>query len=491
VIATLPLLASFLNNICEPSPYLPASRLLWNEFYLDVYKVPELQGCPSVRNFLESSSFQKDIESLRRAPLVDYHHHMALKRRVLEELCRCFFAEPSRRQDDLRYFTKVNSSVEDYARFQAACEKQRRPWRSWPQPLRDGVLKETDYDDANRRYHLYVQWLTHRQMDSVSQNARGKGVQLYLDLPVGVHPDSYDVWREQPSFIPDASAGAPPDAVFTNGQDWTFPPLHPERIREQGYRYVIAYLRHHFRHAGMLRIDHVMGLHRLFCIPNGMGASRGVYLRYRAEELYAILSLESHRNKTVIVGEDLGTVPPYVRRAMRKHGLGRMYVVHYELASGHRKGLPPISRDSVTSLNTHDMPPFASFWQDLDIEERLGLGLLDKAGVRREKKNFANMKKTLIAFLQGRGWLQERRENMIDVLKACLSFLAASRTRMVLVNLEDLWQETRPQNMPSTRAECPNWQRKARYTLEEFCKMPQVIETLRTVNELRKRVQAR
>jgi len=486
VIATLPLLASFLNNICEPSPYLPASRLLWNEFYLDIYNVPELRRCPSAIDLLKSSSFQEDIESLRRAPLVDYHRHMVLKRRVLEELCRCFYAEPSIYIDDLNHFTKVNPVAEDYARFRATCEKLRSPWRSWPQPLRDGVLKETDYDDEDRRYHLYVQWLAHRQMDGILQTARNNNVQLYLDLPVGIHPDGYDVWRERDAFVLDTVAGAPPDAVFTKGQNWTFPPLHPERIRQQEYRHVIAYLRHHLRYAGILRIDHVMGLHRLFCIPSGMEARQGVYLRYRPEEFYAILSLESHRNQTVIVGEDLGTVPPYVRRAMRKHALHRMYVVHYELASDPKKGLHPVPRDSVASLNTHDMPPFASFWRYLDIEERLKLGLLDRAGAGREKKNFADMKKTLVTFLQNKGWLQERQEDLTDVIKACLAFLAASRTRMVLVNLEDLWLETRPHNVPSTRAEHPNWQRKARYTLEEFSQMPQVVDTLQTINELRK-----
>jgi 4-alpha-glucanotransferase len=338
------------------------------------------------------------------------------------------------------------------------------------------------------RYHLYVQWLANQQIERISEKATEKNLRLYLDLPLGVHPDGYDVWRERDAFILDTSAGAPPDAVFTKGQNWAFPLPHPERTREQGYRYVIAYLRHHLKYAGVLRVDHVMGLHRLYCIPNGMEACQGVYLRYKAEELYAILSLESHRNSTVIVGEDLGTVPTYVRRAMRKHALCRMYVVHYELASDPKKGLPPVPRNSVASLNTHDMPPFASFWQGLDIEERLDLGLLDKAGARREKKNFADMKRALITFLQGGGWLQERRENMPDVLKACLSFLAASQTQIVLLNLEDLWLETRPQNVPSTGTEQPNWRHKARYALEEFCQMPQVVDTLRTINELRKKV---
>ncbi|MFC1931551.1 4-alpha-glucanotransferase [Chloroflexota bacterium] len=488
VVATLPLLATFLDESFDPSPYLPASRFLWNEFYLNINRVSELRECSSAQTLLASPVFKDEIESLRNSPLVNYQRQMILKRKVLEELSHYFFSKDSQRLKDLHRFAETNPVVEDYAQFCAVREKQRTPWRSWPQPLQGGVIKESDYDEKNKRYHLYVQWLVNQQMEDVSKKAIEKNLHLYLDLPLGVHPDGYDVWRERGAFILDTSAGAPPDAVFTKGQNWAFPPLHPEKTREQGYRYVIAYLRHHFRHAGILRIDHVMGLHRLFCIPNGMETNQGVYLRYRAEELYAILSLESYRHRTVIVGEDLGTVPPYVRRAMRKHALSRMYVAHYELASNTKKGLPPVSRDSVASLNTHDMPPFASFWQGLDIEERLGLDLLDKAGARREKKNFTDMKKALVTFLQGGDWLQERRENITDVLKACLSFLAASQARMVLLNLEDLWLETRPQNVPSTRAECPNWRRKSRYALEEFCQMPQVVDILRTINKLRKRV---
>ena len=136
-----------------------------------------------------------------------------------------------------------------------------------------------------------------------------------------------------------ATAGAPPDAVFTGGQNWYFPPLHPENIRQDGYRYVRDYLRHHLQYADMLRIDHVMGLHRLFWIPPGQDASRGVYVRYHAEELYAILALESHRHRSVIVGEDLGIVPAYVRKAMSRHGLHRMYVLYYELAEDPSRAL--------------------------------------------------------------------------------------------------------------------------------------------------------
>jgi len=486
VVATLPLLATFLDRLSEPSPYLPASRLLWNEFYLDINAVPELRECRSAQALLESS-FQNEIKALRNSPLVNYQRQMELKREVLKELCRHLFAKASSRLEELHRFAEVNPLVEDYACFRAACDKHHNPWRFWPHPLREGILTEGDYDEDSRRYHLYVQWLAHQQIKSISEEAREKGIQLYLDLPLGVHPDGYDVWREREIFIPDASAGAPPDAVFTKGQNWGFPPLHPERIREQGYRYVIACLRRHLQCAGILRIDHVMSLHRLFCIPKGLESDHGVYVRYHAEELYAILALESHRHKAIIVGEDLGTVPSYVRPAMRRHDLHRMYVVHYELASDLRKGLPSVSSNSIASLNTHDMPPFAAFWGGLDIKERKGIGLLDKAGVKEEKNRLLSMRNALITFLRDRNWLHGSENDIAAVLKACLSFLAASQAQIVLINLEDLWLETRPQNVPTTKKEYPNWRCRARYTFEQFCQLPQVVDTLLTVNELRKR----
>jgi len=485
VVATLPFLATFLDDVFEPCPYLPASRLLWNEFYLDITQVPELQKCPSAQALL-ASSLRYEIEVLRNSSLVDYRSQMALKRRVLKELCNCFFAETSDHTDALLHFAKANPVVEDYACFRATCEKQRTAWPSWPQPLRDGVLKEGDYHEENRRYHLYAQWLAYQQIYNLSEKAREKGLRLYLDLPLGIHPYGYDVWRERAAFALDVSAGAPPDAVFTKGQNWRFPPLHPEKIRQQGYRYIIDYTCHHLQYANILRIDHVMGLHRLFWIPKGLEASQGVYVRYRSEELYAILALESHRHGSIIVGEDLGTVPPEVRPAMARHGLHRMYVVQYELASEPQKALRPVFSNCVASLNTHDMPPFAAFWQGLDIKHRLDIGLLNEVSAREERKKRQATREVLVAFLRDKGWLKKPTNDAHTVLNACLAFLGASRARVVLVNLEDLWLETQPQNMPSTKEEYPNWQRKARYSLEAFCQMPEVLDTLRIVDRLRK-----
>jgi 4-alpha-glucanotransferase len=404
---------------------------------------------------------------------------------VLEELARSFFAEPSARHAPFQRFVESHPAVADYARFRAVGERLRAPWPQWPQPLRDGVLPEDKDGEEAGRYHLYAQWLAHEQLQALAEKAKGHGPGLYLDLPLGVHRDGYDVWREREAFAIDAAGGAPPDAVFTKGQDWGFPPLHPERNRTQGYRYVIAYVRHHLRQAGLLRIDHVMGLHRLFWVPKGFAASEGAYVRYPAEELYAILSLESHRHTSAIVGENLGTVPAAVNATMARHRIHRMYVVQYELPSVLHRPLRAVPSDVVASLNTHDMPPFAAFWEGLDIHERFELGLMDEAGLQLERQNLSAMQEALVAVLRRGGWLREGAADLRDVLQACLSHLAASPARVVLVNLEDLWLETLPQNIPGTGEERPNWRRKTRERFEAWCQMPQVVTALQAINLLR------
>jgi len=486
-VATLPLLPTFLDEPFEPSPYAPVSRLLWNEFYINLDSVPELFESPQAQALLYSSSFQTEIKELQDLPLVDYRQQMFLKRRFLEECCHCLITERSGRFHDFQRFIQANPIVEDYARFRATMEKHCSPWPSWPQRLRDGTLNEGDYEEKSKLYHMYAQWLAHLQVQNLAYGARSRGVTLYFDLPLGTHPEGYDVWRERESFSLEATAGAPADAVFTCGQNWMFPPLHPERIREQGYRYFTAYIRHHLQHAGMLRIDHVMGLHRLFWIPKGLDASQGIYVRYRAEELHAILTLESQRHRSIIVGEDLGTVPAYVRPAMSRHGLQRMYVVHYELACNSSYTLHRPTPNVVASLNTHDMPPFAAFWQGLDIPERQRLGLLNSKSARTERQLRRVTRDALVTFLRSEGWLESKDTDVRAILKACLAFLSASQARVVLLNLEDLWLETKSQNLPSTEDEHPNWRRKARYVLEEFCQMPEVRDTLKKIDRLRKR----
>ncbi len=488
VVATLPFLATFLDEPFDPSPYAPVSRLFWNEFYIDVTRVPELASCTAAMAILESGGFLKEIEELRSVPYVDYKRQMVLKRRVLEELTVSLFAEPSLRRDEFQHYLESKPRLEDYAKFRASCENNHHPWSKWPDSMRQGRLAEGDYSENSKRYHEYVQWIAHEQLKELASIACNGGLGLYLDLPLGVHPDGYDVWKVNGLFVKSVATGAPPDVIFTGGQNWGFPPLHPEEIRRQGYRYIIDYLRHNMSMAGVLRVDHVMGLHHLFWIPDGMSANEGVYVQYSPEELYAIYCLESHRSKCLVVGENLGTVPPEVNEAMEAHGLHTMYVTQYELTREPELALKSAPANAVASLNTHDMPMFAAYWQGLDIEDRVRMGFLDEPGARVELENRQGLKQALVAFLKARGWLSsEGATAPSDVLRACLAFLGSSEARIVLVTLEDLWMEPKPQNIPGTTTQNPNWRRKARLGFDEFARMPDVVDFLRRMDGLVRR----
>lgn len=463
-VATLPLLAAFTGGIWTISPYSPASRLYWNELYIDVTAIPELADSDAAREIVASPDFRADLEQLRSTPLVDYEGVSALKRRVLQPVADSVFEARSPRADAFRAWLTKNPRLAEYARFRAACDHHSGGWRSWPSAQRDGALDERDLDAAVVRYHTYVQWIAEEQMTTLSSDASEGGNSLYLDMPLGVHPDGYDTWSERGSFAEGVSTGAPPDVVFTGGQDWGFPPPHPHGARGTSYRYLIASLRHVMRHASILRIDHIAGLHRLFWIPAGMDSRDGVYVHYPAEELYAILSLESHRHRTLIVGEDLGTIPEYVRTAMAGHGVLRSHVLEYELAGGE----PPSAPDAgfVAGVNTHDMEPFAAFWE-ANRDARPRSALVERLTAER-----------LIA---GKG------ASLSEVQTAANRWLAASEAPVVLLSLEDLWHETGRQNIPGTNEEDrPNWRRKTRYSLEEIGEMSSVSDALTAVGHARR-----
>ncbi|MGH2731429.1 MAG: 4-alpha-glucanotransferase [Actinomycetota bacterium] len=488
LVATLPLLAAFLDEPFDPSPYAPVSRLFWNELFVDVSRSPELPDSPEARAVLDSLGGQ--IESLRAMSLVDYRAGMAAKRRVLEPLAASFFSRDSRRRELFQGFLRATPALEDYAAFRAACERRRAPWPAWPSPARDGELGGRDLSPEGLRYHLYVQWLASEQLESVRQGGREAKAGLLLDLPLGVHPGGYDTWRHREAFVERASAGAPPDDLNSRGQGWGFPPLHPHHIRDQEYRYPIACLRHLLGHARVLRIDHVMGLHRLFLIPEGRDPTGGVYVRYRAEELYAILALESHRAGALIVGEDLGTVPAYVRRAMARRRVQRTYVLQYGLDPDPMRALTAVPAHSLASLNTHDLAPFAAFWESRDIDERLSIGLLDEGNQQAERKRRATLKESLVASLEDLGRLPDPAANLsgAGVAAGCLAQLSASDARIAVANLEDLWGETGSQNVPGTTWEqYPNWRQRARHGLEAFRSMPHVLGTLQQMDHERRR----
>ncbi|MCS7172557.1 MAG: 4-alpha-glucanotransferase [Armatimonadetes bacterium] len=440
LVGTLPLLPVLPE---DPSPYRPLSRLVWGELFVHL---PDGQGSTE-------------------GHLVNYRAVFARKRnQLLEQSARLGPEEEA----EFRAWLTAHPYAEDYAWFRAALERFPPSWRTWPEVMREGGDSREVPLEAVRAY-AYGQWLAHRQLERVARTGPG----LYLDFPLGVHPDGYDAWRFRHLFVEGVSVGAPPDPFAAQGQDWGFAPLHPLRIREEGYAYLRSCLAHHLRVARLLRVDHVMGLHRLYWIPRGFPASEGVYVRYPADEFYAVLLLEAWRHGAGVVGEDLGTVPRAVRSRLDRHGLWRMYVLVFEGEPSGPRQPPP---NTVASLGTHDTPPFAAFWTGEDVGDRQALGLLDPEQAWRERTH----RERVVAGLARAFGVDPG--DVTQALRASLRFLASSQAACVVVNLEDLWLERRPQNLPGTADhQYPNWRRRLRYALDELDSLPEVRSTLEEV----------
>jgi 4-alpha-glucanotransferase len=518
---TLPLLAAFLDEPFEISPYRPVSRLFWNELYIDIESVPELRDDTSAKQLVESDTFRARIANQRATELVDYREVMRLKREALSLLAANFFKQRPARFAELQRFLAKNPEVEHYARFRAACDNERTAWPNWSDRMRSGDLGVTNVNPTVVEYYIYAQWVAQEQLAQLQRDGDAHHFGLYLDLPIGVDPSGYDTWRYRSEYLSGSSVGSPPDIVFPKGQDWGLPPVHPERMRENGYELFRRVLSNNMQFARRLRIDHVLAFHRLYCIPPGFGAADGTYLHYRDEELYAVAILESHRNRCELVGENLGTVPETVDKQLGSHGISGMWVAPYELEPGRRIGLRPPPANDVAMLNTHDMPPFAAWWRGDDIDQRVSLGLIDADQAKQEREYRELAKEKLREWLEsfdeqlpqrrqppaspgvrestirdtnpavaaetpGRAAGYEPNDNDIPLLPL-LRALAASDSSFVLVNLEDLWHETCSQNVPGTCDGHSNWRRKARYRLDEFRQMPQVIEALSMINSLRPR----
>ena len=449
-VATLPILAAFLDEPCAFSPYSPASRLYWNELYLDLASLAAEVG-------MTPPNAPPIVPGTR----IDYRAQYHWRRHALDPIAERLLADP--KHAAVIEAWAHETAAYDYAAFRAIGEQRRTGWHEWGSPWRDGTpLIETRADaialgaeDARLTTHVVAQWAMQRQLEDLG----GGPVRLYLDLPVGVNSDAYEVWRHRHLFLTDLAAGAPPDPLFLGGQDWGLPPLSPIALRRDRYRYLIQCVRHHMKVSGMLRIDHVMGLFRLYCVPRGRPATDGVYLRYAAEELLAILALESNRARCAIVGEDLGTVPPEVRPAMARHGMFRIHVGQWFIPS--RVGEVPerSPASAVASLNTHDTATFAGWWRGGDIDDRRDLELTTDAQAAAEREEREAQKVALLAFSNAR--LQG--DPLTEVEQAMVGAtmdLAVGPAEVLLIALDDLVLDPTPHNVPGTVEQRPNWQRR-------------------------------
>ncbi len=439
----LPLLPTFNSAPPEPSPYSPVSRLFWSELMLNLGTAHHPTAMP-----LRLDVSRADAEV--RAALA------------------------GRRPDPLI----LDEELLRYARFRGAQATLGRDWRAWPLRARAGILEPDQVDVEEVRFQLVAQALVRQQLSAIGDHLEHVGFRLGLDLAVGVHPDGYDPWSRQALFGEGMSVGAPPDAGFPSGQDWGFAPVLPQASRREGHRYLAASIAHQAGTAGVLRIDHIMAWTRLYWIPHGFGLHEGTYVSYPAEELFAVLTLESHRNRCEVIGENLGTVPPEIDTALLRHRIWGMYLAQFE--AGNAGGIAPPAPTDMALVGTHDTPTFAGWLAGNDIEERVRYGLLTPEAAAMALKERSKAARRLAKRL-GLG-----RKQPHALLAELLEWLGRSESPLVVAWLEDLWLEDRAVNLPGTpSSQRPNWQRPMNRLLDDIMIDPMVAGCLRRLHEAR------
>ena len=490
-----PLHALF-NRGWEVSPYSPVSRLFRNPLYIDVDSVPEVAESEEARAILNAPDCRRQLRALRESPLVDYEGAIELKLRVLAEAHRSFRARKAgeRRRAYGDFIRRQDPEITRFAVWMALAENSGVPdWRQWPAALRtahDPAVTAFASAHAERvDFHKWLQFECDRQLQHVAERARVLGMRIgaYQDLAIGTNPGGSDTWSYPDLFLSGAHVGAPPDPYAADGQNWGLPPMNPRALRAQCHRYWIQLLRRAFQHAGALRIDHVMGLFRSFWIPEGLSGKEGAYVRFPAEDLLGILALESVRHDALVVGEDLGTVPGEVPRALERWGILSSKVLYFERDARGRGFKPARSYrpSSLATANTHDMPTIAGFWTERDIEIRERVGLLRSAAeVRRAKRDRAADKRALLARLD----LSFPRHFEEPTFPRRLTgrvheFLCSTPAQLVGMSLDDLTGEVDPVNVPGVGPDrYSSWRRRTRMTMEEIAWSFEVDDAIRCVS---------
>ncbi|WP_328944634.1 4-alpha-glucanotransferase [Streptomyces sp. NBC_00250] len=465
-----PLHAGVPGSPSDPSPYRPSSRRFPDPVHLRIEEIPEyaLIG-PERREELdrilaEAADLRERV--LGKGAAIDRDAVWEVKRRALELVVGGVEPGPGRRADFHDFLAARGRALEDHATYQALAERHGHHWRSWPRELRtpraaEAVVRDDPALAARVDFHCRLAWLTDRQLADAAAAAReaGMAVGIVHDLAVGVHPEGSDTWAQQDAFAAGMSVGAPPDAFNSRGQDWGLPPWRPDALAAAGYAPYRGLLRELLRHAGALRIDHVMGLFRLWWVPEGSEPTEGTYVRYDAEAMLAVLVLEAHRAGALVIGEDLGTVEPGVREKLAARGVFGTSVLWFERDwAGTGRPLDPDEWRAacVATATTHDLPPTAARLSGDHVTLRHRLGLLS-GDLERERAADAADTAEWLGLFQRRGLLPEGPGGEEAEIRAVHRFLLDTPARMVGVWLPDTVGDRRPQNLPGTWDEYPNW----------------------------------
>ncbi|MGH0030169.1 MAG: 4-alpha-glucanotransferase, partial [Myxococcota bacterium] len=486
-------LCALWNRDTHVVPYAPLSRLFRNELYLEVRRIPELRSHPGVRRSLEAPVHDR----ARAASHLDHLRLARRKRALLRELHAVFAAQHRGRSTRrgaayAAFLRREGPALRRFAVFVAlgesrAARGQSLDWRRWPAALRrpdaPEVARFAERHAEAVDFHCWVQFELDRQLAGVADAARWRGlaIGLYTDLPIGADAGGFDAWAQPDLFSSGASVGAPPDDFAVHGQDWGVAPMVPEALRADGFRAWSELLRRTLAHAGAVRIDHAMGLERLFWVPKGRPAGEGAYVRQPAAELLGILALESRRSGAIVVGEDLGTVPRGLRGRLARRNVLSTRVLVFERDGARFRPASRYPRGALVGANTHDLVPLAGLRDAVDVELRRRAGQLsarEAADARRERQHLCD---GLLARLQRDGLLPPDLDALPpwpDLLRAVSAFLARTPSALVATALDDLAGEREPVNLPGVaQGRHRSWTRRMRASLEEIAAQPSSTST--------------
>ncbi|WP_394246340.1 4-alpha-glucanotransferase [Vibrio profundi] len=489
-----PIHSLFPANPEGASPYSPSSRRWLNILYIDVSSVPEFALSAEAQQTVGSSEFQQRLQKARDAHWVNYTEVAELKMSVLPLLFKEFKKRhldknSDRAQAFLAFVEEGGQSLVHQAAFDALHTELHSEdssvwgWPVFPEKYRNFESQATQKfiteNQSKVQLYMYLQWIADCQINDAQALAEEKGmsVGLYRDLAVGVADSGSETWADEGNLVMDASIGAPPDILGPLGQNWGLPPLNPEVLQDTSYEAFVQLLRANMKHCGALRIDHVLGLLRLWWIPKGEDATKGAYIYYPVKDMLAILALESHRYQCSVIGEDLGTVPDEIVDILADAGVHSYKVFFFETAEDGGFISPKhYAGQSMSALCTHDMPTLRGFWHcdDLKMGEEIGL-YPDSEQLKALFDDRLECKQGILDSVAWHGFLPEgvgRDASQVPMdsylAEALQLHVAAGSSTLLSVQLEDWLEMDQPVNIPGTVDEYPNWRRKLSMNLDEL-----------------------
>ncbi|MCY7294033.1 4-alpha-glucanotransferase [Alteromonas sp. a30] len=475
------------------SPYSPSSRRWLNFIYIDVTAIAGFEH-ESVQKIVNSHEFQATLNHAREIDYVDYEAVTRLKLQALNAIFEVQYETlVNQKTEQNKAFTAFieegGESLEMLATFDAIQEsltKEGKPAWGWPVFPKEynefqnpAVVKFRKNNASRVTFFMFLQWQAALQLEQANQAAQDAGMQIgiYRDLAVGVSEGSAEIWGNRSLYVTDASVGAPPDVLGPLGQNWGLPPMDPQELYQQAYQPIVDLFSANMQSSGALRIDHVMALLRLWWVPKGEKADKGGYVYYPVNDLLAILALESHRHQSLVIGEDLGTVPDEIVTMLRENGIHSYRVFFFEQAEDGGFYSPShYPEQSMSTLTTHDMPTLTGYWHCLDLELGNELNLYPSAEVLENLYHSRHEnKQRILDTLHGHGaipeWTDRSAEGMAmhkQLNHGMQYHMAKGSSALLSLQLEDWLEMDKPVNIPGTSSEYPNWKRKLTRNLEQI-----------------------